>query len=61
LADEIEMDTLEEAPFLGFGGEVVATLVHVIDPREELRVHGDCAVVRGELRRDVALDGLQVA
>ena len=54
------MDTLEEAPLFGFGREVAATLVHGLDPREELRVHGDRAVMRGELRRDVALDGLQV-
>jgi hypothetical protein len=59
-ADEIEMNALGEAPLFSAGRQLIAATVDGFDPREELRVHRGRAVVGGELRRDVALDRLQV-
>jgi len=50
----------ETAELVKLDGQRVAVFVHGFDPGEELCIHRGRAVVRGELRRDVALDGLQL-
>ncbi len=53
------MGPLQHARLLGVEIEVIAPLVEVGDAGEKLAVEVERALVLRQLRRDVALDGLQ--
>ena len=54
------VELLQEEPLLAVEVELVPLLVHLSHPREELGVELDRVAVRGQPRRDVLLDRLQL-
>ena len=51
---------LQDAPLLVGEAQAIAALIEVLHAREDLGVEHHRRLVRGELRRDLALDGLQL-
>ena len=59
-AHEPGMVQLQDAPLLVGEAQAIAALIEILHAREDLGVEHHRRLVRGELRRDLALHGLQL-